>query len=53
MLKLRDVLEGDFTTPDNLRKVIMKQAGESFVSADLDFHWASSASQTSSGSTMS
>ena len=37
MLKLRDIVESDFTTPDHLRKVISKQAGDNFVSADLDF----------------
>ena len=37
MLKLREVSEEDFATPTSLRKVILKQAGSSVVSADLSF----------------
>lgn len=37
MLKLRDMVESDFSTPDHLRKIILKQAGDNFVSADLEF----------------
>ena len=31
MLKLREVSEEDFTTPANVRKMILKQAGERIV----------------------
>ena len=37
MLKLREVSESNFTTPHHLRQVILKQAGENFVSPNLDF----------------
>lgn len=37
MFKLREVSESDFSTPDNLRKLILKQVGEDVVSKDLDF----------------